>query len=142
MKQPTVSFDFDGTLSRADVQEYAAELIAQGVDVRVTTTRYDDMHIHKYGGDFPNILDDLWEVVDRLGVPRHKVRFTNMEWKYTYLKGTPFIFHLDDNEQEFNHARYESCSVPMVQVNTNSWKQKCNRLLRNYKVTKMSKNDV
>jgi hypothetical protein len=142
MKPPTVSFDFDGTLSRSDVQNYAAELIAQGVDVRVTTTRYDDMHSHKYGMDFPNILDDLWEVVDRLGIARYKVRFTNMMWKYTYFKGTSFVFHLDDNEQESTNARYESCTVPMIILNSKSWKRKCNQLIKNYRETFMTTNNV
>lgn len=128
--EPTVSIDFDGTLSKPEVQEYARELLSQGIQVRVTTTRFDDMHIHKYGDDYPNVLDDLWEVVDDLGIPRHHVRFTNMEWKHTYLIGTNFIWHLDDNPHEMSHARYASCKVPMVQVNTNTWKNKCNRILR------------
>jgi hypothetical protein len=129
MKKPIVSFDFDGTLSRPDVQEFAKELLDLGVEVRVTTTRYDDMHSHKYGDDYPPEQDDLWSVVDRLGIPRHHVRYTNMEWKYTYLMGTAFLFHLDDNEHEFARARYNSCKIPMIQVNGGGWQKKCMRIL-------------
>ncbi len=125
----TVSFDFDGTLAMPHVQEFAKELLDLGIEVRVTTTRYDDMHCHKYGYRWPPVLDDLWEVVDRLQIPRHHVRFTNMEWKSKYLLGTNFVFHLDDNEEEFHHARYDSVKVPMVQVNGGSWKKKCLKLL-------------
>lgn len=124
-----VSFDFDETLSRKDVQEYAAELLEQGIEVWVVTTRWDENHKHKY--DFNPTLDDLWEVVDRLGIPRHHVRFTCMEWKHTYLNGTNFIWHLDDNPGEFSAAKTNGCNVPMIQVDANGWMLKCNRLLNN-----------
>ena len=58
MKQNIVTFDFDGTLSRADVQEYALELISKGVDVWVVTSRYDELQKHRYQINPTN--DDLW----------------------------------------------------------------------------------
>lgn len=124
-----VSFDFDHTLSQPHVQEYAKKLLDAGVDVWVITTRYDENHLHKYAMDYPPTMDDLWEVVDRLSIPRHKVRFTCMEWKYTYLTGTNFIWHLDDNAHEIRRAQYNSCKVPMVQVQSNTWLKKCDRIL-------------
>lgn len=132
-----VSFDFDGTLEFANVQEYASELIKRGIEVWVVTTRWDENHKHKYPKNAT--LDDLWEVVDRLGIPRYKVRFTCMEWKATYLKGTNFVWHLDDNDQEFSIAkRTEDCTVPMIDVVSNTWKQKCERLLKAKEETKES----
>jgi len=123
-----VSFDFDGTLEFQDVQDYASELIKQGVEVWVVTTRWDENHKHKY--PMNATLDDLWEVVDRLGIPRWNVRFTCMEWKATYLKGTSFVWHLDDNDREFTECkRTEGCKVPMIDVMGNNWKEKCERLL-------------
>lgn len=122
-----VSFDFDGTLQQEVVQEYAKALIDQGVEVWVVTTRWDENHKHKYISS-PNI-DDLWEVVDRLGIPRDHVRFTCMEWKWKYLDGTHFSFHLDDNEMEFEEARLNGCSVPMVDVIDPYWADKCTELL-------------
>ena len=56
-----VTFDFDGTLSRKDVQEYAIELMKKGIDVWVLTTRYDELHKHRYEPNPTN--DDLWEVI-------------------------------------------------------------------------------
>jgi hypothetical protein len=124
-----VSFDFDGTLEFQDVQDYASELIKQGVEVWVVTTRWDENHKHKY--PMNATLDDLWEVVDRLGIPRHRVRFTCMEWKATYLKGTHFVWHLDDNDQEVTAAKKtEGCNVPIIDVLGNDWEEKCDRLLR------------
>jgi hypothetical protein len=125
-----VSFDFDGTLEFQDTQEYAAELIAKGVEVWVVTTRWDENHKHKYPENAT--LDDLWEVVDRLGIPRHQVRFTCMEWKYTYLNGTNFIWHLDDNPAEFSKAKTNGCNVPMINVDTNGWMIKCDRLIQDW----------
>lgn len=123
-----VSFDFDGTLEFQNVQDYALELINNGVEVWVVTTRWDENHKHKYPHNAT--LDDLWEVVDRIGIPRHQVRFTCMEWKYTYLDGSGFDWHLDDNPEEFSQAKANGCSVPMIQVDSNGWMIKCNRLLK------------
>ena len=127
-----VSFDFDNTLSHPHVQEYAQKLIAAGVEVWVITTRYDENHMHKYSMDYPASMEDIWDVVDRLGIPRYRVRFTCMEWKYTYLIGTSFIWHLDDNEQEIIRAQYNSCKIPMIQVHSGSWKKKCERILNKH----------
>ena len=125
-----VSFDFDGTLEFQNVQDYAKELIDQGHEVWVVTTRWDENHKHKY--DLNPTIDDLWEVVDRLGIPRHRVRFTCMEYKYTYLNGTKFIWHLDDNPEEFSKAKTNGCNVPMIQVDSNGWQIKCDRLIQNW----------
>jgi len=35
-----VSFDFDATLSRYDVEEYATELIQRNIDVYICTSRF------------------------------------------------------------------------------------------------------
>jgi hypothetical protein len=123
-----VSFDFDGTLEFKDVQDYAAELLKRGVEVWVVTTRWDENHKHKY--PMNATLDDLWEVVDRLGIPRHRVRFTCMEWKANYLKGTRFVWHLDDNEKEVIECRkLQGCNVPIIDVLGNDWEDKCDSLL-------------
>ena len=122
-----VSFDFDGTLEFQNVQDYAKELIDKGIEVWVVTTRYDENHKQKY--PMNATLDDLWEVIDRVGIPRHQVRFTCMEWKYTYLNGTSFVWHLDDNPEEFSRAKTHGCNVPMIQVDANGWMVKCDRLL-------------
>lgn len=126
-----VSIDFDKTLSKPCVQEYAKELLEQGHEIWVVTSRFDECHIHLYqrtewteAGQ-----DDLWEVVDDLGIPRHHVRFTNMESKWMYLDRTHFVWHLDDDYVEINDAKHHGCSVPFIQVQSSGWKQKCNRLL-------------
>ena len=37
-----VGFDFDSTLSRKDVQEFAKELVNDGHEVWIVTSRFDD----------------------------------------------------------------------------------------------------
>lgn len=140
-----VSFDFDGSIDREDVQEYAKQLIKRGIEVWIVTTRYDANHDHRWREKFPEeqwalIYDThdgdpnhhVWGVAERLGIPKHHVRFTCMEWKYTYLKGTKFVFHLDDNPEELAAAREQRCNVPFVHVETPTWKDRCEELIANY----------
>ena len=140
-----VSFDFDGTLENEHVQDYAKELIKRGIEVWIVTTRYDANHQHKWIRQFPDaewalIYDKhngdpnfhVWGVAEKLGIPKHHVRFTCMEWKHKYLDGTKFVWHLDDNPEEFSKARQNGCSVPMIQVESGNWKQKCDQLIKDW----------
>jgi len=127
-----VSMDFDKTMSKPHVQEYAKQLLDQGHEVWVVTARYDECHIHLYNRTEWTEAgqQDLWDVVDGLGIPRHHVRFMNMEPKYTYLDRTHFVWHLDDDFVEISDAKRYGCSVPFIQVEAGSWKNKCERILK------------
>lgn len=127
MKTPIVTFDFDGTLSRMDVQEYFLELLERGIDCWVLTSRYDELHKHRYPKNPTN--DDLWEIIDELNLPRYKVRFTNMELKATYLEPTDVLFHIDDDFVELNEIM-RNTKVTAISVYGN-WKNKCERILKN-----------
>jgi hypothetical protein len=138
-----VSFDFDGTLSEEEVQEYAKELMNKGLNVWVVTTRYDENHKYRY--TMAQTLDedplsDLWEVVDKLGIPRWKVRFTNMQWKHTYLNKAGFLWHLDDNSEELTQAiKGHIDEMPyMVLVEEDNWKEQCNKLIQKHETSHMS----
>lgn len=122
-----VTFDFDSTLSRKDVQEYCKELIDKGIDVWVVTSRYDELHKHKYPHNPTN--DDLYKVTDELGIPRWKIRFTCMRDKAEYLYGTNVLWHLDDDWVELNLINKETETKGISVVGGNSWKNKCNKLL-------------
>lgn len=124
----SVCFDFDHTLSKEHVQEYAVELISRGVDVWVLTSRYDELHKHLY--TFNPTNEDLYTVVDKIGIPRHKVMFTNMNWKAEYLAGTHVTWLLDDNPEELIQIRNSKIKTVGIQVNSGSWKNKCERLLK------------
>lgn len=127
----TVSFDFDSTLSRQDVQDFAESLLSRGVDVWVVTSRNDDLHLHKYLRPDANNLD-LWAVVDKVGIPREKIIFTNFRDKHEYLKDTPVICHLDDDWIELNFLNKLTKVVGISVVGGNNWKNKVNRLIEQY----------
>jgi len=123
-----VSFDFDGTLATPEVQEYALELINQGIEVWIVTARYDENHKHRY---LPNpTLEDLWEVADRLVIPRDRVRFMNMVPKHEYLHHSKFLWHLDDCDIEHENAIVAKCAVPYIHVHDPLWKEKCDWYLK------------
>ena len=124
-----VSFDFDGTLEYKNVQRFAKQLIEKGLEVWVVTTRWDENHKHKY--PMNTTLDDLWEVVDELGIPRHHVRFTCMEWKCKYLAGTKFLWHLDDNDQEAKEAKKEGLIIPIIDAMASDWQEQCEEIIFN-----------
>lgn len=118
-----VSFDFDGTLSREDVQEYARELIERGVEVIVTTARYDEDNKHLYPVNPTN--EDLYEVTDRLGIKRENIHFMNMGLKADFLKTTDAIWHLDDDDVETRAIMELDHSIVGIDVNDSRWRWFC-----------------
>jgi len=138
MDKKIVSFDFDDTLGFPAVQEYAKMLIDRGIEVWIVTTRYDDPQ--KYLPDFlvtinvipENLKDEhnrLFNVADELGIPRERIVFTNMEYKYKFFRDKPqFIWHLDDNRVECELLE-EHTSVKPILCKGEEWKVKCAKLL-------------
>lgn len=123
----TVSFDFDGTLSRPDVQEYARALIDDGIDVIITTSRYDENNKHLYPINPTN--EDLYAVTDELGISREKINFMNMGLKADFLKDTDVIWHLDDDEVEVRELDALAHPIIGVSVNEDTWKDLCDTLI-------------
>lgn len=128
MRTDSVSFDFDGTLSKPIVQKYCKELIARGIDVWVVTSRYDLLNFHRYSHFATH--NDLFEVLEEVGLPKWKVVFTNFINKAEYLKHTKVLWHLDDDFSELNAIRHHCPNIKGIQVNSGSWKQKCEKLLQ------------
>jgi hypothetical protein len=127
-----VSFDFDHTLSRPQVQEYARELIERGIEVWIVTSRFGD--IKKYNDFFDTTVfmtlnhDDLWEVVKDLGIPKERVIFMNMEPKENYLKDKGFAWHLDDDWGVLMPIQ-KIAKIPAINANNAAFKHKCDRIL-------------
>lgn len=118
-----VSFDFDGTLSRTDVQEFAKTLIKDGLDVWIFTCR---LCPKKAPNNEWN--DDLFKVVNELGISKSKIIFTNYEYKAKYLDDT-FIWHLDDDWIELNEINRQRKTVGVSVFGNSVWKQKCLKIL-------------
>lgn len=132
-----VSFDYDGTLSRKKVQEYAKELVNKGVNVFITTARWDS--ISKYSiedkkewqiENLPKAHEKLFKVAYEIGIPQRNIHFTNRQSKHHYLKYTDFVWHLDDEELELNRMSINNVeTIGVLWDNSGSWKYDCNTLL-------------
>lgn len=131
----TVSFDFDGTLSREFVQSYAKQLITEGHDVWIVTSRFGDDEKYKRffltsaGVNLTN--SDLFEVADKLGIKRDHIVFTDMQEKWIYFENHPeFVWHLDDdwveNRQILNNTKVKAIDS----ISSPNWIHKCDKLLK------------
>ena len=89
-----VSFDFDGVLSTAEGQNYAQDLIKQGIDVWVTTRRVIPQDNHN--------SSDLFEITDRLNIPSEKVTFLQGLATVNFLLREEFLFHIGLDEIDIN----------------------------------------
>ena len=129
-----VSFDFDSTLSRKDVQEFAKELVNEGHEVWIVTSRFDDetamiKNWHWIKGQNQKLFD----IADKCGIKRNNIKFTCMESKSYFLEGKEFVFHLDDDDIELmdilesNKFTDDECFP--VNVEHSEWKENCRNIL-------------
>jgi hypothetical protein len=125
-----VSFDFDGTLGhKQDVKDYAKILVKIGVDVWVVTSRYDELHKHLWPNNPTN--DDLWAVIDEVGIKRENVKFMNFEGKADFLRDTFVLWHLDDDDVELENFR--TINTKGINVNCTDWKMICEKVFSDNK---------
>jgi hypothetical protein len=122
-----VSFDFDSTLSRRDVQEFAKDLVKSNHEVWIVTSRYDNesmKNIKNFLGN-KNQNDVLFKVADYCGIGRERIVFTCMRPKADFLMGKGFRFHLDDDQVEIEDILETGDPCVPIQVENPGWKQKC-----------------
>lgn len=141
MNNIKLSFDFDGTLSRQIIQNYAKELVQEGFEIHIVTRRYDS--IDKYTEEFNkqygivNIELEhqyLYDVAKELNISKDKIHFMNMDDKYKFFKDNPdFLWHLDDDWIEINDINKHSKVIGISCTGNNTWKKKCNELIEIYK---------
>ena len=121
-----VSFDFDDTLDKLSVQQYAKDLVNRGdINLWVITTRYDDENLFKYGFEATN--KDLWDVVKLLNIKREQVVFTSMVFKYNFLKDMDILWHLDNDYDEIKKIN-KFTNTTGISVFGN-YVNKCNKML-------------
>lgn len=126
-----VSFDFDSTLSRQDVQEYAKSLVDAGHEVWIVTSRYDNTTIASSNRHLWMIEwnDRLFEVADKCGIKRDNIIFTCMISKVEFLRNEGFLFHLDDDDVELEEIAQSSDPCVPIQVFDANWKDTCENIL-------------
>ena len=109
----TASFDFDGTLTRNDVQEYAIQLIGKGIEVSITSRR------NRFQ------TKEVYEMAKELGI--EKVRLTSGDNKCFFLVGTDV--HIDNDPEEIREIERYSEGCEAVCVEDDDWIEKCNKIL-------------
>ena len=114
------------------------ELVDRGIDVWVTTRRFEDMDL--YTKDFQRAYgiinlarghEKLFEICSEIGIPREKIRFTNMDNKYKYLgENEGFLWHLDDDQFEIDDINKYTETIGISCSNGSNWKHKCDRFIK------------
>ena len=125
-----VSFDFDSTLSRSDVQKFAKELVNEGLEVWIVTSRFDDeTGMSKNWHWIKGQNQRLFDVADECGIKRENIKFTCMESKSLFLEGKGFVFHLDDDDIELMDILETKDSCRPIHVDHFEWKETCRDIL-------------
>lgn len=125
-----VSFDFDGTLSRKDVQSFAKELVSSGYEVWIVTSRFDDDNAMKKNWHWIKGQNQtLFDIADECGIKKENIHFTCMVSKSTYLKDKGFIFHLDDDDIELMEILESGDICKPMHVDHFDWKENCKEIL-------------
>lgn len=122
------TFDYDNTLELPEVQDYARRLMAQGVDVRIVTSRCDELHLND-SLQHPN-NSDLYQTALALHIPIYDIYFTNNQLKARYFEGVEsVIWHLDNDIVEINAINdYQGIQVTGILLEE-GWEHYCNKLL-------------
>jgi uncharacterized HAD superfamily protein len=112
-----VSVDFDGTLSRKDVQIYIATLIARNIKVFVITSRFKKRN------------QDLYKVTNKLKIPKDQIIMTERKPKVYFINKLNLVWHLDDNDYELSEiANNSNCKA--IDVKSQKWLSFCEKLLK------------
>ena len=130
-----VSFDFDGALSRKDVQKLAKDLVSKGYEVWIVTSRFSDEAAKTKNWNWIEGQNQkLFHVAEDCGIKVENIHFTCMESKSLFLEGKGFIFHLDDDVIELmdilesNRSNEIKCFP--VNVEHFEWEETCKEILR------------
>lgn len=92
-----VSFDFDSTLSRPEIQNLCRSLVAAKKYIVTTRSRQHDNK-------------DLYHIAEKVEIPRNQIYFTEFEDKAPFLKGIDFHFDDDPHEIEMIMSANNGCT--------------------------------
>ena len=126
-----ISFDFDSTLDTEYIQKYAHELMLQGYDIHIVTSRPENWAQSWTLSGNKYILwnnNDLREVAKSLGIKDENIHFTGYDNKYKFFENEDFIFHLDDDWSEIDEIN--SFTKTKGILFDNNWEENCNELLK------------
>ena len=119
-----VSFDFDSTLSKATVQQYAKGLVQRGFEVWIVTSRLG------FGKEpNPQWNDDVFEVAREVGIKKEHIFFTCMANKSEFLKDKDFLFHVDDDDIELDFIKSDTNVTPIYLWHNKHWIRDCEKVI-------------
>lgn len=121
-----ISFDFDETLDRAELQDIAESFIKDHHDVWIVTSRFQKHANMIYNNN------DLWAVAKYINIPKEKVIFTNLSPKYLYFKDMNFDLHLDNDKDEVREIIENTCTHA-INVWEEGWQDLLNNFMKNKK---------
>ena len=126
-----VAFDFDGTLSEPEVQEFAKDLVKKGLEVWIITARIDNEYGRKNGWYWiENQNKQLFDIANDCGIKPENIRFTAMCDKIEFIEGNEFTFHLDDDDYEIDLINSSNDKCEGVWMLDKNWKEKCLKLIK------------
>ena len=129
-----VSFDFDSTLDRPSVQDFAKELVNDGVEVWIVTSRCTTEYATEKGWHWVDKQNrKLFRVADNIGIKQEHIIFTNHVSKSEFIKGKDFIFHLDDDSDELIAILESGDSCKPSNVNHFDWERDCRLYIKQNK---------
>jgi hypothetical protein len=132
-----ISFDFDSTLSRKDVQSIVIDLITKGYEVWIVTSRCSTeatLEILGIDNERYQRVDKqnqkLFDVAEKVGIPKDRIVFTNHVDKIEYLKGKGFIVHVDDDPDELMAIFQSDDPCKVVNVDHSDWLYHFNEIIK------------
>lgn len=129
-----VSFDFDSTLDRKDVQQFAKRLVDRGHEVWIITSRRSNEDAESAEAWVKDRVlksnKKLFQVADNVGIKREHIIFTCFQMKSESIKDKGFAFHLDDDPDELMDIIHSNDNCKPINVNHFEWEQDCKQILR------------
>ena len=130
-----VSFDFDSTLSRKDVQRFAKELVEAGHEVWIVTSRISNEQAQlEYSSNYTKDRiyksnKKLFRVADNVGIKREHIIFCNFTIKIDSIAGQGFVFHLDDDSDELMEIFSSKDPCKPINVEHAEWEIDCRKVI-------------
>ena len=130
-----VSFDFDGTLSRPDIQAYAKSLVDLGHEVWIVTSRYSSEAGMEKGWPWIGQQNlTVFSIAEECGILKERIVFTNGAAKIYSIKSQGFAFHLDDDVDELMQISEGQDPCRPINVDHFEWNDRCNKIIKDGRI--------
>lgn len=123
MTKIKISFDFDETLDREDVQKYCLYLQSKDIEIFVTTSRCDEKYLPQSSNK------DMFNLCDKLNIPRNNIILCNYYDKYETIGDKGFLWHLDDSQDEISLLNIYT-NIKGIDVTKDGWREECESYLK------------